>query len=375
MQFVVAAQPPSSLQTHRLRAGLAHPVKEARPAQTSVASESSTSRATGAAVAELSAALLSCSIVALSARPQRSSRKRHGLRLSRASTVSRKALSADELKVLEDGASEGDGEAAFLLGQALLEGDGVAANPGKAADWFAKAGEAGVVKAQYNLGMMLCEGELVPLDKEAGAAWLAKAASGAEGDPFAMYFLGSLLMQGDGIEQDADLALQYLRRAAEAGLVDAQYAIGRILMATPEEAFEQKAWAAHWLTKAAEQGSVPALYDIGMLFFHGVGRPADEEKAAQWISDAAGKGHAPAQYMMGSMLLSGTGVEENKQWAAYWFEEAAKQGHVDAQYNLGLMLEGGDGVPEDKEKAEYWLNLAAKQGDEEAAKVSEEVSS
>eukprot|EP00971_Amphidinium_carterae_P169092 3349517-Amphidinium_carterae.1 len=149
-------------------------------------------------------------------------------------------------------------------------------------------------------------------------------------------------MQGDGIEQDADLAMQYLKRASEVGLMDAQYAYGRILMASPEEAFEEKAWAGHWLTKAAEQGSIPALYDIGNLFFYGIGRPADQEKAAQWISDSAGKGYAPAQYMMGGMLLSGTGVEENKEWAAYWFQQAAEQGHIDAQYNLGLMYESGD---------------------------------
>ena len=53
--------------------------------------------------------------------------------------------------------------------------------------------------------------------------------------------------------------------------------------------------AAKWYQKAAEQGLVVAQYNLGVLYETGEGVPMDKGMAAKWYQMAADQGHAEAK--------------------------------------------------------------------------------
>jgi len=172
--------------------------------------------------------------------------------------------------------------------------------------------------------------------------------------------------------ESEDLAL--LLADAEAGLVEAQWALGSALR---EEAEREEndcgeiEWkeAAHWLGRAAEQGDARAQLDIGLLSLRGVGVVKDAPAAAAWVSAAANQGLPAAQFQMGLMLFTGVGVPPNPEWARYWLEQAAEQDApcaTDAQCLLGEMFQFGQGVAPCREKALFWFQRALNSGSHKA---------
>jgi len=57
-----------------------------------------------------------------------------------------------------------------------LEGRGVPKDEKKAVEWFQKAAEQGMPKAQFRLGMMYAQGRGVPQDRAKADEWYKKAA-------------------------------------------------------------------------------------------------------------------------------------------------------------------------------------------------------
>lgn len=76
----------------------------------------------------------------------------------------------------------------------------------------------------------------------------------AEQDPRAAYDLGLRLLRGDGVERNSYQAIQWMRKAGDRGLVDAQFALGRLYLLGFEEMGPDPAEAEAWLTRAAGQG-------------------------------------------------------------------------------------------------------------------------
>lgn len=80
-----------------------------------------------------------------------------------------------------------------------------------------------------------------------------------EKDPKAAYDLGLRLLRGDGVERDSYQALEWMRKAGDQGLVDAQFAVGRLYLMGFEEMGADPAEAEAWLTRAAANGHKEAL--------------------------------------------------------------------------------------------------------------------
>ena len=80
----------------------------------------------------------------------------------------------------------------------------------------------------------------------------------AEKNPKAAYDLGLRYLRGDGVSQNGFQAIEWLRKAGEAGLVDAQLALGRLYLAGYEEMGSDPAQAEAWLMRAGGQGSKEA---------------------------------------------------------------------------------------------------------------------
>ncbi|MFZ2302648.1 MAG: tetratricopeptide repeat protein [Gallionella sp.] len=90
---------------------------------------------------------------------------------------------APEKRFAETKQKAESGLAKDQLGLAKLynNGDGVAKDDVKAAEWYQKAAEQGIAFAQYKLGAMYDKGEGVPKDAAKAVEWWEKAAAQGNG--------------------------------------------------------------------------------------------------------------------------------------------------------------------------------------------------
>ncbi|MEX2479380.1 MAG: tetratricopeptide repeat protein [Gammaproteobacteria bacterium] len=74
--------------------------------------------------------------------------------------------------------------AQYFLGRMYADGQGVAKDPERAAEWYRKAAEQGVADAQFRLGQLYENGDGVPTDLEYAFGWYGVAAhlGNANGD-------------------------------------------------------------------------------------------------------------------------------------------------------------------------------------------------
>lgn len=121
--------------------------------------------------------------------------------------------------------------------------------------WLSLA-ERGNTTAMNNLANMYEQGQGVAQDRVKAAEWLRRAAE--LGDPVAQLNLGLAYEKGLGVERDNHNAARWFQEAAEQGDKDAQFNLG-VMLATAYGEGPDKATAAeveqavHWLRKAAAQ--------------------------------------------------------------------------------------------------------------------------
>lgn len=150
--------------------------------------------------------------------------------------------------------------------------------------------------------------------------------------------------------------------AAESGLPEAQYRLGRALERGGGERAGERASgdklgaaaaghpvadpaadpaaAVAWLRRAGEQGHTRALLDLGDMFSEGdvSGVAADGARAAFFWRKAAGQGHPRAQYNMAVLHLGGgSGVAQSDAEAVELLTRSADQGFAAAEHALGTL--------------------------------------
>jgi TPR repeat protein len=168
--------------------------------------------------------------------------------------------------------------------------------------------------------------------------------------------------------------MHFLVKAAEAGLAEAQFAIGAA-HATGQGVERDYLLALHWYQSAAQQGLASAQYALANLYANGQGVSVDLDEALVWYRKAAGQNFAAAQVAMEFIDASGhgrskgrtrgrrkPGVIERRRESVEW-ARVAELGDADAKYHLGLMYELGLRVPQDDTQAQDWYLAAARQGD------------
>ena len=190
---------------------------------------------------------------------------------------------------------------------------------------------------------------------------------GRPSNPYARYRLAKIILADPAAEQERfRTALEWLTEAAEAGLVHAQYELGKIYR--DGRGVEKDALlAAAWLTRAAEQGSDAASYALGaLLLTGGEGLAKDILSALNWLRRSAEDGNQYAQYQLGRLLLRGEDAPREIEEAVRWLTASAEQGNRYAQYALGKLYLMGKEVPRDPEAAVRWFTLSAAQGNEYA---------
>jgi len=89
-----------------------------------------------------------------------------------------------------------------------------------------------------------------------------------------------------------------------------------------------------WFAKAAEQGLAEAQYYLGRCYDNSYGIPQDRVKSSEWFLKAAEQGYAKAQFEMGCRFWNSiSGVKADAKNAEYWKAKAAEQGYTSAKFN------------------------------------------
>lgn len=212
------------------------------------------------------------------------------------------------------------------------------------------------------------------------AAALALAACQKEEDlpepqtPQEMYERVRVLLQPNVQYGESDFAqaMQWLRKAAEAGLLQAQTDLGGIYLEGGKGGIKPNGKEAfYWFSKAAEQGSKEALYYLGLLLYRGMDMPKDEAKALDYWQQAAEAGIAEAQYRYGlALAMHESTIQQGISWLGKAVESSAPKLAAQAACALGnIYATGKQGISIDMPEAARWYSLAARGGDASAQLV------
>lgn len=164
---------------------------------------------------------------------------------------------------------------------------------------FARAAEAGHIKAKYAIGEMYLFGNGLPKDATLAYKWIKQAAD--QGDPLAQSDIGSFLVNGEGVAKD------------------------------PVEGVK-------WLKKSADLGTARAQFSLSYCYFNGVGVEKNQSQSLYWLKKSAESGYAQAQNILGRAYLSGKMVGKNEDEGIKWLKKAVDQGNPEARellINLG----------------------------------------
>lgn len=213
-------------------------------------------------------------------------------------------------------AERGDVLAQYNLGVLALR-DGT-----NARRWFTRAAEAGHLPAQTALAGLLADLQ----DWTGAAQWYAAAA--ARGDARAAHSLGLLHDRGLLGRSKRDQAVRWFRQAANAGLKDAQFALGAILAEADDPT------ATDWFARAAESGHVEAQFNLARAL-----EVDDPEKARGWYRRAGIAGFGAASHNLALMHARGQGGRRSFQSALTWSLVAQDQGFVQAATLTGALLD------------------------------------
>ena len=168
------------------------------------------------------------------------------------------------------------------------------------------------------------------------------------------------------------MAISILQPLAEAGLAEAQFQLGRLVLTecdllTGRQGFE-------WLYAAAQQGHSEAQYRVATYpSFPNEPFESPLSSTTRWelLLSAAAAGITDAQYHAATCVATGAfgddfSVPIDLSSALDWYRRASEAGHATAQFNLACMLLNGEGCARNRDEGMRWLESAAERGDEQA---------
>lgn len=265
-------------------------------------------------------------------------------------------------------AEGGDPESAWNLGRLYYTGyAGVPRDDVEARRWFALAGERGHPDALANLGYFAHEGIGGPQDETLALDATARAA--ASGSTYGAGLNGLYRLSGLADGQQDPVAVANLERAADAGELFAQAALGTIVYELGVGAAENWERAAHYARLAADQGHGPSMTELGRMMFVGRGVEQDERGAVAMFRRAAEAGDPAGMSFLGQLYMTGQGVPNDVAAGMELFRRAADLGHPEAQGVYGLSLMLGQGVAENVSEGLRYIRLGAAQNDPQALTV------
>ena len=240
----------------------------------------------------------------------------------------------------------------------------------KAVEWYRKAAEQGLPRAQIRLAICYATRTGVDVDMSREAkTWFDKGIGGLkdsakDDNAEDQCLLGFCYLNGFGVDYDSTEGLKWLRRAAKQDYPLAQYLYGSELGGKD---------AVSWYRKAAKKGFAPAQYALARCYGGGIsGVKKNEEKAVEWLRKSAKQGYDYAQMALAEAYADGFGeLDSDDEMAFKWYLRAAKKGNKYAQYEVGKRYEEGDGVKESEKEALKWYRKSSEQEFEPAKRALE----
>ncbi|MBI5437963.1 MAG: sel1 repeat family protein [Nitrosomonadales bacterium] len=191
-------------------------------------------------------------------------------------------LSNSDITSLLSTAENGNKDAQFSLAVKYHLGNGVAADPAKAAFWYEKAANSGHLGAMNNLAALYYDGKGVKQDFNK-AIELYKKISEA-GDISGTASLAGMYMDGKGVSQDYNEARRLYTIAAQRGYGPAQNAIGMMYKfgwGVPQNNIEAYAW---WILATGNGDAVASDNMKELRVKLGVGDIARAEERAKQLA-------------------------------------------------------------------------------------------
>lgn len=202
-----------------------------------------------------------------------------------------------------------------LRREEVLGGDQLKAmleeSPARAAQAILLAAGEGVIEAQALLGQILLDGQGIARDEKLALRWFEIAANG--GHLMARNMLGRCHEHGWGCTANAALAARHYRLGADAGLDWAMYNYANLL-ATGRGVTEDQSQALNLYRAAAHLGHAKSMNLLGRYLEEGLFCPADLAAAREWYRRSAEAGDFRGQFSHGAVLLEQGRTEEGMAW-------------------------------------------------------------
>lgn len=195
------------------------------------------------------------------------------------------------------------------------------ADPAQAARAILAGARAGMIDAQALLGQILLDGQGIARDPALALRWFEIAAQG--GHVMARNMLGRCLEHGWGCEANAVAAARQYRQAAEAGLDWALYNYANLL-ATGRGVVQDHAQALACYQRAAELGHAKSMNLLGRYLEEGRCCAVDRNAAAQWYRRSAEGGDFRGQFSHAALLAEQGQIDA----ALVWLERALAGGNL-----------------------------------------------
>ena len=260
------------------------------------------------------------------------------LKLGRILSVEQSALA---FQFLIDSAEKGLADAQLAVAESYFNAIGVKQDGRLALDWYRRAADQGLPGAQFALGQAYELGFGIAEDLAVSTQWYREAA--ARGHPGAQLSLDRLDALGNGrFKQSTNKRVgsrerrttdaRWIKYAAH-GSAEDSYHLGVMfeLGVSVEKSARQ---ARIWFKKAAEAGNVDAQFALARSF-----ESSDSDLSIAWYQKAAAQGYADAQVALAKLYLRGVGVQQHRMSAVNWYARAAAQGHAMAQFGLATLLQ------------------------------------
>lgn len=212
-----------------------------------------------------------------------------------------------------------------LRREEVLDGERLKAmleeSPARAAQAILLAAGEGELEAQALLGQILLDGNGIAQDQPLALRWFVIAANG--GHLMARNMLGRCHEHGWGCAADASIAARHYRMAADAGLDWAMYNLANLL-ATGRGSPENHVQALELYRRAAALGHAKSMNLLGRYLEEGRNCPQDLPMARDWYRRAAEGGDFRGQFSHAAILADEGHIDD----ALGWLRKALAGGNV-----------------------------------------------
>lgn len=265
------------------------------------------------------------------------------------------------LRIFQEKAAEGYGEANSMLSLMYANGHGVKADPGKAREQALIAESRKSASAIAIVATLYFNGAFGRPDDAGGIEWLNKGV--ALRDINSMRMLATRLALGHGVAADGPRAFRLMQECAlqeRSPLCRAD--MGRMTEYGIASSVRLSSARTHYEAVRGYDGV--AEYRLGRLYEMGIGVTPDFSRAMDFYMTAA-KTYASGQAMnrLGMMYEKGRGVPVDLVQAAAWYEKAADFHDADGSVNGGRLFLEGKGVKRDPQEAGRWFMEAAEKSE------------